>query len=108
MRQATVLFKDEEAACLTQHDSGVFSFYYLESWLKDSSKPAIALAFPKTDQTFESDFLFPFFYNMLPEGSNRQVVCQLNRIDPDDALGVLMVTAKYDSIGAVRLLLKND
>jgi serine/threonine-protein kinase HipA len=42
-----------------------------------------------------------FFYNMLPEGVNKQVVCQLMRIDPDDYFGLLLITARHDSIGAV-------
>jgi serine/threonine-protein kinase HipA len=38
---------------------------------------------------------------MLPEGSNKQVVCKLNRIDREDHFGLLVSTAKNDSIGAV-------
>jgi serine/threonine-protein kinase HipA len=41
---------------------------------------------------------------MLPEGSNKQVVCSFNRIDRDDHFGLLMTTAKNDSIGAVRVI----
>jgi len=104
MREAKVLFKDVEAGILTQHDDGSFTFCYHEAWLIDSSKPGISLTLPKTEQTFHSQFLFPFFYNMLPEGSNKQVVCQLNRIDNDDYFGLLMNTAKHDSIGAVKII----
>jgi serine/threonine-protein kinase HipA len=46
---------------------------------------------------------------MLPEGSNKQVVCKLNRIDSEDYFGLLMTTAKNDSIGAVRIIkLENE
>ena len=45
-----------------------------------------------------------FFYNLLPEGSNKQVVCKLNRIDRNDYFGLLLTTAKNDSIGAVRVI----
>ena len=41
---------------------------------------------------------------MLPEGSNKQVVCRLNKIDVTDYFGLLMNTAKHDSIGAVRVI----
>ena len=41
---------------------------------------------------------------MLPEGTNRQIACKLNRIDREDHFGLLMATAKYDSIGAVRVV----
>ena len=104
MREAKVLFKDEEAGILTQHDNGSFTFSYLDDWLNDKEKPSISLTLPKSEQLFHSEFLFPFFYNMLPEGSNKQVVCKLNRIDKEDYFGLLMTTAKNDSIGAVRIV----
>jgi len=104
MRKAKILFKDEEAGVLTQHDDGSFTFRYHDAWMSDSEKPGISLTLPKIDQEFHSKSLFPFFYNMLPEGSNKQVVCKLNRIDQDDYFGLLMTTAKNDSIGAVRVL----
>lgn len=104
MREAKVLFKDEEAGILTQHDNGSFTFCYLVEWLNDKDKPNISLTLPKQEQPFHSEFLFPFFYNMLPEGSNKQVVCKLNRIDKGDYFGLLMTTVKNDSIGAVRII----
>lgn len=104
MRKAKVLFKDEEAGVLTQHDDGSFTFSYLDSWLIDSSKPGISLTLPKTEKQYQSDFLFPFFYNMLPEGSNKEIVCQLNSIDKADSFGILMTSAMNDSIGAVRIV----
>lgn len=104
MRRARVFFKDEEAGILTQHDDGSFSFRYHNAWLEDNNKHSISLNLPKIKQEFHSKFLFPFFYNMLPEGSNKQVVCKQNRIDPDDHFGLLMAAAKNDSIGAVRVL----
>lgn len=104
MRKATILFKDEEAGILTQHDDGSFTLRYNNSWLEDNNKPGISLTLPKTKQEYHSKFLFPFFYNMLPEGSNKQVVCKYNRIDLNDYFGLLMTTAKNDSIGAVTVI----
>jgi len=104
MRKAKVLFKDEEAGLLTQHDDGSFTFSYNDTWLADNHKPGISLTLPKTGEEYHSKFLFPFFYNMLPEGSNKQVVCRLNKIDQSDDFGLLMTSAKYDSIGAVRVI----
>ena len=104
MREATILFKEEEAGVLTQHDDGSFTFRYEDSWMADNTKPGISLTLPKNELSFQSKYLFPFFYNMLPEGSNKQVVCKLNRIDNDDYFGLLMTTAKDDSIGAVRVI----
>lgn len=104
MRQAEVHFKGEKAGLLTQHDDGSFSFRYDDFWWSDSAKPSISLTFPKINQEYHSKYLFPFFYNMLPEGANRQVVCRLKRIDTDDYFSILIFTARYDVIGAVTVI----
>lgn len=101
MRQAKIYYKGEEAGILEQHDNGSFTFRYLEEWLADSAKPSISLTLPRTQSDYQAEYLFPFFYNMLPEGTNRQVVCKANRLDADDYFGILMTTARYDTIGAV-------
>jgi len=104
MREAKVLFKNEEAGILTQHDDGSFSFRYHEDWVANNDRQSISLTLPKSEKEFHSKYLFPFFYSMLPEGSNKQVACKFNRIDTEDYFGLLMTTAKIDSIGAVRII----
>lgn len=104
MRQAKIVYKDEEAGLLIQYDDGSFMFRYHDTWMADDKKPGISLTLPKTKQEYHSKILFPFFYNMLPEGSNKQVVCKHNRIDKNDYFGLLITTAKNDSIGAVRVI----
>ncbi len=108
MRKAKVLFKGEEAGLLSQYDDGSFEFQYHRPWLDDTGKPGISLTLPKRAEEYRSDHLFPFFYNMLPEGSNKQVVCQLNRLDQDDYFGLLLTTAKTDTIGAVTVIKIED
>jgi len=104
MRKAKILYKNQEAGVLIQHDNGSFTFIYDVSWINNTSQPAISLTLPKSQQEFHSDFLFPFFYNMLPEGSNKQIVCRLNRLDSDDHFGLLLTTAKNDNIGAIKVI----
>lgn len=41
---------------------------------------------------------------MLPEGSNKQIVCKLNKLDVNDYFGILLTTAKDDNIGAIRVV----
>jgi serine/threonine-protein kinase HipA len=41
---------------------------------------------------------------MLPEGSNKQVVCKHNRLDRSDYFGILLTTASHDNIGAIRVI----
>lgn len=104
MRQAKILYKNMDAGLLIQHDDGSYTFRYNDSWMNDSNKPGISLTLPKNRREFHSEFLFSFFYNMLPEGSNKQVVCKHNRLDRSDYFGILLTTAKDDNIGAIRVL----
>ena len=101
MRQAAILYKEIEAGVLQQHDDGSFTFRYLDSWLTDPDNPPISLTLPRSQQEYHSLYLFPFFYNMIPEGTNRQTVCQAERLDADDYFGILMATARYDTVGAI-------
>lgn len=101
MTRATVYFKSEEVGELIQHDDATFTFSYNKLWVADKSKPAISLTLPKAIREHKATYLFAFFFNMLPEGANKQVVCKHLRIDPDDSFSLLLETAQYDTIGAV-------
>lgn len=101
MRQANIFYKGEEAGILEQHDDGSFTFRYLKAWLADPANPSISLTLPRSQPEYHAEYLFPFFYNMLPEGTNRLSVCKANRLDTDDYFGILMATARYDTVGAV-------
>lgn len=104
MRKAKVIYKNEWAGILAQNNKGGFEFSYNDSWVDDASKPPVSLTLPKQKEPFRSEYLFPFFYNMLPEGTNKQMVCYNLRIDENDYFGILMATAKSDTIGAVRIV----
>lgn len=104
MRIAKVLYKNQEAGTLSQLDDGSFRFCYASTWLADATKPSISLTLPKRSECYESTHLFAFFFNMLPEGANRDVVCRSNKIDKDDFFGILLHTAQFDTIGAIRIL----
>jgi serine/threonine-protein kinase HipA len=108
MRKARVLYKNEEAGILVQHDDGSFTFEYKESWMLNQQKPSISLSFPKSKKVFRSKHLFPVFYNMLPEGRNREAVVQLNRVEQDDHFAILTIVAKNDSIGVLRVVKETD
>ncbi len=104
MRQAIVLFKDKEAGLLTQNDNGSYVFKYNDDWFVNKDKSSISLTLPKLIQEYKSDNLFPFFYNMLPEGTNKLRLCKSMKIDVDDYFGLLINIAKIDTIGAIRVI----
>jgi serine/threonine-protein kinase HipA len=103
MREATILFKGEKAGILTQHDDASFTFTYSDDWVLNIKKPSISLTLQKKNKVFHSPFLFPFLYNMLPEGTNKQAICKLNKIDLNDYFGLLLTVATEDTIGAITI-----
>ena len=104
MRSASVYFKNSLAGVLTEQDTGLYIFRYTDQWFHDLSKPSISLTLPKSVIEFRSPVLFPFFFNMIPEGVNKQRLCVNKRIDADDYFGILLEVAGGDNIGAVRVV----
>ena len=89
------------AGLLTEVNRNHYTFRYDDNYFMDDSKPAISLTLPKTQKEYNSEFLFPFFFNMLSEGVNRRLQSMQLKIDEEDNFGLLAATAQYDTIGAV-------
>jgi serine/threonine-protein kinase HipA len=101
MRKAKVYRNGLFVGELTEHTRKQYSFTYDEAWFYDGTKPAVSLTLPKTQQTYNSEYLFPFFFNMLSEGVNKKLQSNLLRIDENDHFGLLIATAQFDTIGAI-------
>jgi serine/threonine-protein kinase HipA len=89
------------AGTLTEENRQRYVFRYDDKYFNDASKPGISLTLPKTQKEYSSEFLFPFFFNMLSEGVNRKLQSTQLRIDEEDNFGLLAATAQYDTIGAI-------
>ena len=103
MRKIEVYRNGILAGFLTEEDRKNYVFRYEDNYFTDSTKPAISLTLPKTQQEYKSEFLFPFFYNMLSEGVNRKLQSTQLKIDEEDNFGLLTATAQYDTIGAITI-----
>jgi serine/threonine-protein kinase HipA len=101
MRKVEVYHNEILAGTLTEENRKSFLFRYNDSYYNDTSKPAISLTLPKTKQEYRSEYLFPFFFNMLSEGVNKKLQSTQLKIDEEDNFGLLMATAQYDTIGAI-------
>jgi HipA-like protein len=101
MRQAAVYWNKTLAGVLTEENTNSYIFRYTDAWYTDNTKPAISLTLPKTQQAYQSPYLFPFFSHLLAEGVNRKLQTRLLKIDEKDDFGLLTATANYDTIGAV-------
>ena len=103
MRTAKVFYNGVFAGLLAEEDRQSYRFSYDDAYFSDPALPAISLTLPKTQQTYQEKFLFPFFYNMLAEGVNRTLQSRSLKIDEDDAFGLLLATAGVDTIGAITI-----
>ena len=101
MRSARIYHNGWLAGILTQFDSRSYEFRYSDEWFANAARPAISLTLPKSKQTHRADHLFPFFFNMLAEGVNKNLQCRRLKIDENDYFGLLLVTATRDTIGAI-------
>ncbi len=99
MRQCKVFVHDREAGILQETDDHTYVFTYHENY----QGAPVCLAMPVRHEPYRSDHLFPYFYNMLSEGENRQIQSRLLHIDENDDFGIMLATARYDTIGAVTI-----
>ena len=104
MRKAKVFRNGIQTGILIQKNKNSYEFMYEDDWFNDISKPAISMTLPKTKKSHESEFLFPFFFNMLSEGLNKKLQCRKFKLDENDFFGLLMATASNDTIGAVTVV----
>lgn len=89
------------AGTLTEENRHRYVFRYDDQFFNDAKNPGISLTLPKTQKEYTSEYLFPFFFNMLSEGVNRKLQSTQLRIDEEDSFGLLAATAQYDTIGAI-------
>jgi HipA-like protein len=101
MRKVAVYLRGEYAGELTEFSRNDYVFRYADGYFLNHSKPAISLTLSKVLQEYHSEYLFPFFFNMLSEGSNRMAQSRMLKIDENDHFGILMATAQSDVAGAV-------
>ena len=103
MRKATVYRNGVLAGFLSEEADNKYVFKYEDNYFLDKELPSISLTLSKTQQEYQSEYLFPFFYNMLSEGVNRKVQTLQLRIDEDDDFGLLLATTQFDTIGAITI-----
>ncbi len=110
MKKAEVYCNGILAGILIEEDRHHYIFRYNDDYFIDNSKPAISLTLPKTQQEYRSEYLFPFFTNMVAEGYNLKIQSHYLKIDERDILSLLGTTAKNNTIGAItiKLIEKNE
>lgn len=103
MRKLEVYAGNCFAGLLTEKSHNNYEFVYSKQYLDDQRLPAIALSLPKRSEPFHSKIIFPFFTNLLPEGTNRKAMCMAHKVDDNDFFGMLEMISGMDCIGNVTL-----
>lgn len=100
MRRCRVLVNGIPAGVLEETGSS-YRFRYDPAYLGRPDASPVCVAMPLSVEEYTSPYLFPFFSNMLSEGSNRIFQERLHHLNPDDDFGLLLKTCSYDTIGNV-------
>ncbi|MBO6169713.1 MAG: HipA N-terminal domain-containing protein [Bacteroidales bacterium] len=103
MRVIEVYCMGRYAGLLEESDHRHYIFRYSDEYLEDTALPPVSVNLPKHQQEYEGEALLPYFQSLLPEGRNRKVFCQENKVDEDDWFGMLAALSGRDIPGAVKL-----
>jgi len=101
MKQAKVYFQDKLAGVLTEDENG-YTFVYAENYVAENCFP-ISLTMPVTALPYKSDYLFPFFDGLIPEGWLLDIAQTNWKINPRDRMSLLLACCK-DCIGVVSIV----
>jgi len=104
MRQAKVYCNKILAGTLIEKSKNQIIFRYDEAYFSDATKRSVSLTLPKKKKEYKSTFLFPFFSNMIAEGENKKTQSRILNIEEDDQFGLLLSTARYDTIGNITII----
>lgn len=93
MKSANVYCDDFLAGTLIQDDSG-FAFTYLNEYLNSENARAISLTLPLRKEPYKSNYLFPFFDGLIPEGWLLDLTCSYFNLNRLDRMSILLKTGK--------------
>jgi len=100
MKKGIVYSNDEVAGTLEKNNDG-YVFRYSDEYFANTNEKSISITLSKTKQEHKSKILFPFFFNMLSEGVNKQLQCRHLKIDENDYFSLLLAIGNRETIGAV-------
>lgn len=103
MRKAAVYHNKVLAGELIEVAHDHYIFRYDDAYFYNPKLPAISLTLPKTQQEYVSNRIFPYFSNMVAEGTNLAIQGHYLKMDANDTFQLLVATAANDTIGAVTL-----
>ena len=88
-------------AGVIQYNNGIYIFTYDDHYFSNPDTPSISLSLSKSQKEYRSPVLFPFFFGLLAEGTDKILQCKTLKIDEQDHFARLLKTAGEETIGAV-------
>jgi serine/threonine-protein kinase HipA len=101
-KKAFVYLRESKAGLLEKTEKG-YRFYYFEEYLSSQDPQPVSLTLPLTEESYESERLFPFFLGLIPEGWFLDLTSRTLKIDPENPFDILLATGG-DCIGAVKIV----
>ncbi|MCP4978607.1 MAG: phosphatidylinositol kinase [Maribacter sp.] len=104
MRQGEIWANNTLAGILTEDEEG-YHFIYTPDYLMMGNAIPVSLTLPLQEETFHSEFLFPFFDGLIPEGWLLDIAQKNWKLNPRDRMGLLLTTCR-DCIGNISVIEK--
>ncbi|WP_417200025.1 HipA N-terminal domain-containing protein [Bizionia sp.] len=101
MRQGAIWINNQQAGILKETDDGYF-FSYDAAYLNTDNAWPIALSLPLQVEVYQSEYLFPFFDGLIPEGWLLEIAHKNWKLNPRDRMGLLLTTCR-DCIGNISI-----
>ena len=104
MRQGEIWVYKDLAGFLTEDENGYHFSYTKEYPLSEIAVP-VSLTLRLKKEPFDSQYLFPFFDGLIPEGWLLDIAHKNWKLNPRDRMGLLLATCK-DCIGNISVIEK--
>ena len=102
MKQGEIWVNNELAGILSEDEEG-YHFQYSAEYLGKKYALPVSLTLPLQNEPFDSEYLFPFFDGLIPEGWLLDIAQKNWRINPRDRMELLL-TICFDCIGNVSII----
>jgi len=97
------VYRNERLVGIVSKENGEYQFIYDQGYLNDPLALPISVGLPLLEEGYISPVLFPFFANMLAEGSAKTIQCKALRIDENDLFTRLLKTTASNTIGSITI-----
>lgn len=104
MRQGEIWVNNSLAGLLTEDDNG-YHFKYQQAYLEIKEAVPVSVTLPLQKESFQAEYLFPFFDGLIPEGWLLDIAQKNWKINPRDRMGLLLTTCR-DCIGNISIIEK--